>query len=71
MLGKECEHDWYEYSDSYTGSGTHCYICRKCNASVRDEPESHKRYREEYLRKYWAEQEAKRKRDEQIDHTGD
>lgn len=70
-VNDECEHDWYEYSDSYTGSGTHCYICRKCNANTYIEPESHKQMRKEYMRNYHEEQELRRKRDEQIDHTGD
>jgi hypothetical protein len=59
-MTQECEHDWYEYADSYTGSGTHCWSCRKCPVSVYEEPESHKVWRRQQEKEYHARQEARR-----------
>jgi hypothetical protein len=42
-----CRHeDYYEYSESYTGSGYHGYVCRDCGANFSsppkpDEPDPH------------------------------
>jgi len=37
----EDKHDWFEYSDSYTGSGTHCWSCRKCGSTSWSDPKKY------------------------------
>jgi hypothetical protein len=43
-----CNHSWYEYNDSYTGSGCHCWVCRNCNESHQDDPRTPGQKAEDY-----------------------